>query len=454
MRLIGPPLLLIATLGLSGCIDSLRSQPTPAKWTTGFWLWRGDSADAQASGETPDVLFVHAGTIEYQTYGGRSWHAYGELPDRVPAAREYWFVFRYERQQVPGLSAAPEIAAGFAQVQALAQRRHLNVAGIQLDIDSPTAALPQYALFLREVRNSLPPKTEISITALLDWFRDGTAVAEVVKEADEFVPQFYDAADERDRDKGAIATKFDGVKWGPVFNRFRKRFRIGISTFGRARFVPRENPEQPPHSRYVYFRDLTMLDIATNPAFNLQTTRSNANELLLNYRVTRKNQLGYNRFEPGDAVQFILSTPDGVRAAVDSARRMRGYCAGVVFFRWPGSDESLALQPDEVLSAAGLAPQAQKKPASIHLVDGHCAAVNCADMYLVDATRLSPKPIRYRIRSSTELEYFLPEEKVPIRMAGPSGLELSLPPYCGRSRLFLGRAVTTARTEFTVEEEQ
>jgi hypothetical protein len=204
----------------------------------------------------------------------------------------------------------------------------------------------------------------------------------------------------------------------------------------------------------VYFRDLTMLDIATNPAFNLQTTRSNANELVLNYRLTRKHQIGYNRFEPGDAVQFILSTPDGVRAAVDSARRMRGYCAGVVFFRWPGWDESLALQPDEVLSAAGLAPQAQKKPASIHLVDGHCAAVNCADVYLVDATRLSPKPIRYRIRSSTELEYFLPEEKVPIKMASPSGLELSLPPYCGRSRLFLGRAVTTARTEFTVEEEQ
>jgi hypothetical protein len=421
MRLIGLPLLLIATLGLSGCIDSLRSQPTPAKWTAGFWLWSGRSDATLSYSEAPDVLFVHTGTISHETYDRRSWYVSGQLPDQLPEAGEYWFVFRYEHQQVPDRSTAPEIAAALSRIQADARSRHLNVAGIQLDIDSPTAALPQYALFLREVRNSLPPKTQISITALLDWFRYGTAIAEVVKEADEFVPQFYDAAGDRDRDRGAIATKFDGAKWGPVFNRFRKRFRIGISTFGRARFVPRENPEQPPHSRYVYFRDLTILDIATNPAFNLQTTRSNANELVLNYRVTRKLQIDYNRFEPGDAVQFILSTPDGVRAAVDSARRMRGYCAGVVFFRWPGWDESLALQPDEVLSAAGVAPQAPGKHASIHLVDAHCAAVNCADVYLMNATRLSPKPIRYRIRSSTELEYFLPEEKVPIRMAVPRG---------------------------------
>jgi hypothetical protein len=453
MRLIGLSLLLLASAGLTGYVESLQSQPPPAKWTTGFWLWRSYSAVAQSYRETPDVLFVHAGTISYETYGGRSWHVSGELPEQLPLAGEYWFVFRYERQRVPDRSTAPEIAAALSRVQAVAQRRHLNVAGIQLDIDSPTAALPQYALFLREVRNSLPPKTQISITALLDWFRDGTAIADVIKETDEFVPQFYDVGDpDINNARGAIATKFDAPKWGPLFNRFRKRFRIGISTFGRARFIPRENPDQPRH-RYVYFRDLTMLDIATDPAFNLQTTRSNANELLLNYRVTRKHRIDYKDFEPGDTVQFILSTTDGVRSAVESAQRMRGYCAGVVFFRWPGADESLALQPDEVLSAAGVAAQTQKKLPSIHLVDGACAAVNCADVYLVNATRLSPTPIRYRIRSSTELEYFLPEEKVPIRMADPSGLELSLPAYCGRGRLYLGRAVTAKRAEFTVEEE-
>ncbi len=450
MRFIGLTFLIIATVGITGCVEPLQSQPPPVRWTTGFWLWRSYEMPAPSHGETPDVLFVQAGTISKDTFGS-SWHVSGELPDELPPAREYWLVFRYEHQQVPDVAIAPMLDVSLARIQALAQRRHVNIAGIQLDIDSPTASLPQYARLLREVRNNLPSKTQISITALLDWFRDGTAVADVIKETDEFVPQFYDAGDPQNNNEGAIATSLDAAKWAPRFNRFRKRYRIGISTFGRARFVPRENAAQPEKSHSIYFRDLTMLDIASDPAFHLQTARSNANELMLNYGVTREHAIGYNRLAPGDTLQFILSTPEGVQAAVESARRLRGYCAGVVFFRWPVADESMALQPDEVLSAASADSQAKNKTPSIQQVDGACAAVSCADLYLLDATRFSPAPIRYRIHSATELEYFLPEEKVPIRMRDPSALELSLPAYCGRGRLFLGRAVAAKRTDFTVE---
>ena len=42
---------------------------------------------------------------------------------------------------------------------------------------------------------------------------------------------------------------------------------------------------------------------------------------------------------------------------------MGGNCAGVVFFRWPGSDEALVMEPSEVLMAAGLAAGAQRRPA-------------------------------------------------------------------------------------------
>src|ERR1700682_4794649 len=83
MRLIGLLLVLMVAIGLSGCIGSLQSQQPPAKWTTGFWLWRGDSANAQSYGEAPDVLFVHAGTISYETYGRRSWHVSGELRNQL-----------------------------------------------------------------------------------------------------------------------------------------------------------------------------------------------------------------------------------------------------------------------------------------------------------------------------------------------------------------------------------
>ena len=111
------------------------------------------------------------------------------------------------------------------------------------------------------------------------------------------------------------------------------------------------------------------------------------------------------------------------------------------------------MQPDEVLIAAGLTTQARRQRSSVLVIDGGCAAVKCMDVYLQATNPFSPQPVRYRIRGSTELEYFLPEENMPVRMVGPSELELSLPPYCGRGLMYLGRAVTANPARFTVEEE-
>jgi hypothetical protein len=456
MRLRGLMVLAAASLGLSGCVNSLRSQPPP-KWTIGFWYWHGSSAEAALAKEMPDALFFHAGTIS--KYEGRNvaerWSVSREyLSDSLPAAREYWLVFRKEEAGVPDVSAAPVLADRVFQLLGDARQRRLKVVGIQLDIDSPTSRLSAYGEFLRAVRKEIPAGIQISITALLDWFRDGTSIADVIKQTDEFVPQFYDAAAAgSSNDYRAIAVKIDAARWAPKFNRFGKRYRIGISTFGRARFVPKADPSQAGYSGLRLFGDLTPIDIAGNPAFDLQTSHTEANELVLSYRPMRKVQIGYNDLQPGEMVQFILSTPEAIRAAVESARRMGGNCAGVVFFRWPQSDENLVMQPDEVSMAARLTPREQKV-VGVEPVDGHCAAVSCVDLYLVNASALSSKAARYRIRSSGELEYFLPQDRVPVRMAGPSDLELTLPAYAGTRRILLGRAVSATRAEFRVEEEQ
>ena len=85
----------------------------------------------------------------------------------------------------------------------------------------------------------------------------------------------------------AIAAGIDAAQRAPKFNRFGKRFRIGISTFGRARFDTRRKVERDPATRW--YRDLTPLDIAINPAFDLQATRNQANELVLSYRANRSD---------------------------------------------------------------------------------------------------------------------------------------------------------------------
>ncbi len=346
------------------------------------------------------------------------------------------------------------IAREVSRIRVSAVSRHLKVAGVQLDIDCPTSKLSQYASFLREVRKALPPELEISITALLDWFHNGTDIGKVIVEVDEFVPQFYDLSNPYGYDEGpAIAASIDARRWGPVFNRFRKRFRVGISTFGRARVVPRERVSTAGRLAIRFFHDLVPLDIATHRTFQLQATRNQTNELVLSYQATRKSTVGYNVLEPGDKVEFIITTPETIRAAVESARQMRGYLAGVVFFRWPTSNETLSMWPDEVLNAAGLSTQVHQVQNRIQVVNGRCVSVECVDVYVEGADPFSPKPVRYRIRSSARLEYFVPEANMPVAMTDPSLLELSLPPYCGRGRLYLGRAITDTRSEFTLEQQ-
>jgi hypothetical protein len=334
-----------------------------------------------------------------------------------------------------------------------ARQSHFKVAGIQLDIDSPTGALRQYGSFLREVKKGLPQGVELSITALLDWFRPGTAVAEVIREVDEFVPQFYDIDAGNVRAGTSIAAKIDAARWGPVFNNFGKRFRIGISTFGRARLAPDSPTRLSERFFPMMFRDLIPLDVATNPAFRLETSRNPANELVLTYRAVKKVRFSFMDFAPGDGVQFILASPEGVRAAVASVRQMRGNVTGVVFFRWPGGGEVLTMQPQEVMLAAAVQGSGQRAQNRVDVVDGRCAAVECVDVYLEAPPLFSPKTLRFRVHSSAELEYFLPEKDMPIRMTGPSELELALPPYCGRGHLYLGRAVTLRRAEFEVTAE-
>ena len=276
MRLITVALVLPALLGLGGCAVSVSSQTPPVKWTTGFWFWQGSWVDPSWNGEPVDVIYAHAGTIEEEDprfpFALRTgekherWRVYGFLPDRLPAAREYWLVFRCERQGVPDAFAASEVADAVTRLQAAAAARHLPLKGVQLDIDSPTSALREYAGFLREVKKGLPQGLELSITALLDWFRSGTAIGEVIAETDEFVPQFYDV---NAREETAIAARVDGARWGPVFNRFGKRFRAGISTIGRGRKVSRPDAPSSPYLRVAWYRDLVPLHLATHPGFRV-----------------------------------------------------------------------------------------------------------------------------------------------------------------------------------------
>jgi hypothetical protein len=455
-------LLALFMLAMCSCSRPARGDATSGKFSVGFWYWGNTSDKPSPSSYVADSIFVHAGRMNppdnpLNIHHASKWEIYEDLPRNLPPASEYWMVYRNEAQLVPGAEVTGKLIDSIWKLWGEARRRHLNVTGIQLDIDSPTAKLHNYATFLSNTRKRLPPGCRLSITALLDWFRSGTAVGEVVRQVDEFVPQFYDIAEPSNPFRqSAIAAKIDFAKWGPVFNRFDKPYRIGISTFGRARSLPAD-PRQFAYLRRhtsalgSFYSDLTPLDLGIEPSFRLTARNNEAGELMLDYRASRLTASASGNLKAGDVIEFIIATPETVHSAVQSARKMGGHCAGIVFFRWPARNETLVMQPDEALAAAGLEPSLPDRPVEISQIDGNCAAVKCADIYLVNAKPWAPNQARYRIHASNDFDYFIPEIKSLVRLSSPSQLEVTFPPYTGRGSVFLGRAVSRESLQYTVE---
>ncbi|KXO86218.1 hypothetical protein AYK86_15280 [Acinetobacter venetianus] len=68
-----------------------------------------------------------------------------------------------------------------------------NVIGVQIDFDSKTKNLRDYALFLKKLRHKLPQNYQLSITGLLDWtnFKDQTTLAIFRQNINELIIQTY-----------------------------------------------------------------------------------------------------------------------------------------------------------------------------------------------------------------------------------------------------------------------
>jgi hypothetical protein len=68
-----------------------------------------------------------------------------------------------------------------------------QVQGIQIDFDSKTNSLKEYAIFLQKLRQKLPQQYRLSITGLLDWtnFKDQNTLTLFRQNIDELVIQTY-----------------------------------------------------------------------------------------------------------------------------------------------------------------------------------------------------------------------------------------------------------------------
>ncbi len=312
---------------LTGCGRSLRSQPAnlPA-WTNAYYFWSG-SGTVNSSPSPVDAIYFQAGFLFRDTGVHHSWSMLTPLPAELPPVRQYWAVVRFGPAVIPDVTAQRVLKERIDQTWRIASANGWNLVGLQLDVDCPTASLPEYAAFLHQVRGMVPQNAKLSITALLDWFHDA-GVTPVIREVDEFVPQFYDTKPLRG-DNPTVGAKIDADRWAPAFNRFGKPYRVGISTFGRVRRL-HFTTESPKGEVLAVYTDQTPADFAGKPGLNLQVSHNDAGELVLSYRVVGQFMNASRVVAVGDVFQFIVPQPSSVRAAFEAAKKMER------LLRWRG----------------------------------------------------------------------------------------------------------------------
>jgi hypothetical protein len=136
-----------------------------------FWLWAGvrpqpalagaktlyilqGQVAPRAGADEAGVLVAQGGAVPHLTRG------------------EVWLDYRaHTLDWSPAVYA--EILARLARWRAAGD----PVAGVQIDFDSSTRHLADYAAFLRDLRARLPPDCRLSITGLLDWSSQGDSAS-------------------------------------------------------------------------------------------------------------------------------------------------------------------------------------------------------------------------------------------------------------------------------------
>lgn len=136
-----------------------------------FWLWAGVKPQpALAGARTLYILQGQVAPLSANEDDGRLIAQGGAVPHLRGV--EIWLDYRAHT-----LRWSPAV---YGQILArLARWRAAGdpVVGLQIDFDSSTRHLADYAAFLQGLRGRLPPDCRLSITGLLDWSSQGDSAA-------------------------------------------------------------------------------------------------------------------------------------------------------------------------------------------------------------------------------------------------------------------------------------
>lgn len=149
--------LLLACLPCSSTVAVPDNAPVYASRYRQFWLWPGVQIPSGLSVERLYILTAslnrHGDIVRYR-----------QTPPRLRNVGEVVLVIRLEQ-----LADATRIASLAGRELAAWRLAGNTVRGIQIDFDSGTSALDNYAPFLQALRQQLSPGEWLSVTGLMDW---------------------------------------------------------------------------------------------------------------------------------------------------------------------------------------------------------------------------------------------------------------------------------------------
>ncbi|HEY1750019.1 MAG TPA: DUF3142 domain-containing protein [Caulobacteraceae bacterium] len=175
-------LLLALALALPASAGTVRAPDYDA-----FWLWAGVKPQPVLAGAR--TLYILQGQVAPRSAADDEGRLVAQV-GAVPHLRrgEIWLDYRAHTLRWPPVVYA-QMLARLGRWRAAGD----PVVGLQIDFDSGTRHLADYAAFLRDLRGRLPADCRLSVTGLLDWSSQGDSVAlgDLGGVADEVVLQTY-----------------------------------------------------------------------------------------------------------------------------------------------------------------------------------------------------------------------------------------------------------------------
>lgn len=166
--------------------DNLSPNRVNANDYDAFWIW-GNIRSAPYLSKAKEI-YILQGEIHYAKAEQQSvLTAQGVSVLRIPH-QKVWLVFRTRHLDWN----EKNLALILSRMQQWENQGN-QIQGLQIDFDSKTHNLKQYALFLQQLRQKLPKQYQLSITGLLDWtnFSDADSLNIFRQNIDELILQSY-----------------------------------------------------------------------------------------------------------------------------------------------------------------------------------------------------------------------------------------------------------------------